>query len=236
MATEGLSDRPWLLLSGTLCTAAVFDRFLDDLGVAHSARTYVTLDRPSVQDYRADFEGLANGTIVCGFSLGAIVAAYFADKLTVDRLILFGLNPYADDPAKAPSRHALAQDVLAHGGAAVIKTRLSDVFGPDPDATRAAICEMAEKTAPLIAAQTQLALNRPSVLPALEQAAMPVLAATGTQDQVTPVSQGQAAAQSAPNGQFRPLEGLGHFALMESPDTCAAVVRHWQEALNEHHL
>lgn len=225
MATDGLSNRPWLLLPGTLCTGAVFDGFLEALGVALSARTYVTLDRPLIDDYRVDFEGLAEGTIVCGFSLGAIVAAHFAGSLVVDRLILFGLNPYADDPAKAPSRHALAQDVTAKGGAAALRPRLSDVYGPDPDITRAAICKMADETAPLIGAQTRLALSRPGALPALERSAMPVLAATGTRDQAAPIAQGQAAAQSAPNGQFHPLDGLGHFALMEKPDACAKVVQ-----------
>lgn len=234
MAIDGLSNRPWLLVPGTLCTGAVFDRFLDALGVAHSARTYVTLDRPSIKDYRADFESLANDTIVCGFSLGAIVAAHFADSITAHRLILFSLNPYADDPAKASSRQALAQDVLANGGAAALNTRLSDVFGPDPDATRAAICQMAEETAPLIGAQTQLALSRPGALPALERAAMPVLAATGTRDQAALTPQGQAAAQSAPDGQFCELAGLGHFAVIEDPDACATVVRNWQEAHNDH--
>lgn len=234
MATDGLSNRPWLLLPGTLCTGAVFDGFLNALGVANSERTYVTLDRHSIDDYRTDFEGLAHNTIVCGFSLGAIVAAHFADRLTADRLILFGLNPYADDPAKAPSRHALAQDVTDQGGAAALKARLSDVFGPDPDTTRAAICQMADETAPLIGAQTQLALSRPGALPALERATISVLTATGTQDQAAPMAQGHVAAQCAPNGQFHELAGLGHFAVIEDPDVCATVVRNWHKARHEH--
>lgn len=234
MAIENVSDKPWLLLPGTLCTGAIFDGFLDALGVAHSARTYLTLDRPSIEDYRADVEGLAKDTIVCGFSLGAIVAAHFADTMTADRLILFGLNPYADDPAKAPLRHALSDDVAANGGAAALMTRLPDVFGPDPDATRAAICQMADESAALVAAQTRLALSRPGALPALERSALPVLAVTGTRDQAAPVAQGRAAAHSAPKGQFCEMAGLGHFAVMENPDACATVVRNWHEALDEH--
>lgn len=234
MAIDQISARHWLLVPGTLCTRAVFDGFLDALGVADNARTYMTLDRPLIDDYRVDFEGLAENTIVCGFSLGAIVAAHFAGSLAVDRLILFGLNPFADDPAKAPSRHALAQDVRAKGGAAALKPRLADVFGPDPHITRAAICQMADETAHLIGAQTRLAINRPGALPALERSAMPVLAATGTRDQAAPIAQGQAAAQSAPNGQFHPLDGLGHFALMENPNACVEVVQCWHEANYEH--
>lgn len=234
MAIDGLSARPWLLVPGTLCTGAVFDGFLDAIGVKHSARSYVPIDRPSVDDYETDFEGLAPDTVVCGFSLGAIVAASFADRITADRLILFGINPYADDPAKAASRHALAQDVAKHGGAKALRTRLSGVFGPDPDSTRDQICQMAEKTGSLIDTQTQLALGRPGALAALEQAKMPVLAVTGTNDQAAPPAQGRVAAQSAPAGQFCGLDGLGHFALMENPEACGKVVQSWHEAHNEH--
>lgn len=230
MATDGLSNRPWLLLPGTLCTAAVFDGFLAALGLDGSTCSHVTLDRPTLADYQSDFDGLHADTIICGFSLGAIVAAHFADKITANRLILFGINPYPDDPAKAPSRYALAQDVTQHGGATALETRLSDVYGPNPAATRALICQMAERTSPHIAAQTQLALTRPGALPALAQAQMPVLAATGTQDHAAPPAQARAAAEAAPSGQFAALDGLGHFALLEDPKACAKAVQIWQKA------
>lgn len=227
MATNDLSNRPWLLLPGTLCTTAVFDGFLAALGVGGRTRSHVTLDRPKLADYQSDFDRLHADTIICGFSLGAIVAAHFADQITANRMILFGINPYPDDPAKAPARHALAQDVKQRGGAAALETRLSDVSGPNPAATRALICQMAEHTSPHIAAQTQLALTRPGALPALAQAQMPVLAATGTQDHAAPPAQARAAAEAAPSGQFAALDGLGHFALLEDPKACAKAVRNW---------
>lgn len=233
VAIEGLSDRTWLLLPGTLCTGLVFDGFLDRLGVANSARTLVMMDRPSIEDYRVDFEGLDRDTIICGFSLGAIVAAHFADSVNADGLIFFGLNPYADDPAKAPSRHALEQDVLAKGGSKALKNRLPDVFGSDPSSNRSAICKMADDCAPFISAQTQLALSRPGALPALERSNLPVLVATGTHDQATPIAQGYAAAHRTPRGEFCELVGLGHFALMEDPDACATVVKNWHEARHD---
>lgn len=225
MAISGLAQRSWLLLPGTLCTGAVFDGFLDTLGVSLAHRRTVLPDRPAIEDYRTTFETLPQGTVVCGFSLGAIVAAHHADRMDTPLLILFGLNPYADDPAKAEGRHDLARDVCAQGGAAALRARGVDVHGTQPGAVRGSIYQMADATADLIDAQTQLALTRPGALPALGRARMPVLALTGTQDAAAPPAQGRAAAQAAPHGQFHALDGLGHFALLEDPAACAAAVK-----------
>ena len=221
MVTSGLKDSPWLLLPGTLCTGAVFDLFLDALGVTSDQRIVVTLDRPAIESYRATFSDLSENTIVCGFSLGAIVAAHHAGQMRARRLILFGVNPYADDPAKAHSRKDLAMDVTTLGGAEALRMRGVDANGPRPDGTRKAIYHMAEAAAHLIDAQTQLALSRPGALPCLAEARMPVLSLTGSQDSAAPPAQGKAAAQAAPDGQFRELAGLGHFAVLEDPKACA---------------
>lgn len=224
MAIKDLVDSPWLLLPGTLCTSAVFDGFLDVLGVDTERRQHVQLDQPSVEDYRATFENLRDDTIVCGFSLGAIVAAHCADRMTAQHLVLFGVNPFADDPAKAQSRRDLEADVTAHGGAAALQARTPEVYGQTPNKTRDQIYAMAAATADHITAQTDLALSRPGALPALANALIPVLSLTGSHDTSTPPAQGLAAAQSALHGQFYSLDGLGHFALLEDPSACAAAV------------
>ena len=229
MDTKRLSNRPWLLLPGTLCTGAVFNGFLNALGVGPAQRHVVEMDRASVDDYQPIFDGLSEDTIVCGFSLGAIVAAHYADKMTARHLVLFGVNPLADDPAKAQSRHDLATDVIRCGGAAALKARELEVHGPTPDVTREMIYEMANASAHLIEAQTQLALSRPSALPALSRACMPVITLAGSLDRSAPTAQGQAAAESAPDGQFHALEGLGHFALIEDQHACAAALQHFTE-------
>lgn len=224
MDIEGLANKPWLLLPGTLCTGAVFDGFLDALGVPTTQRHHVQLDQPSVEGYHTTFTNMPDGAIVCGFSLGAIVAAHFADKMSAHTLILFGLNPFADDPAKAGSRRDLAAAVTALGGSAALGRRALDVHGQTPDETRARIYEMADACANLINAQTQLALTRKGALLVLAKAPMPVLSLTGSRDTSAPVAQGLAAAQAAPHGQFQCLDDLGHFALLEDPDACASAV------------
>lgn len=229
MVIKELENSPWILLPGTLCTGAVFGGFMDALGVPATQRNVVQLDRPSVEAYRANFENLPERTIVCGFSLGAIVAAHFADRMEAQILILFGLNPIADDPAKAQSRLDLEGDVNANGGAVALHKRALEVYGQSPANTRKQIYAMADASAEYIDAQTQLALTRPGALPALANAHMPVLCLTGSQDTSAPMTQGMAAAQTAPNGQFCSLDGLGHFALIEAPDVCAAAVMQFME-------
>lgn len=225
MDTDGLKGRLWVLLGGTLCTEVVFDGMLDALDVPLSHRQHVVLDRPKIEDYASTFENLSRDCVVCGFSLGAIVAAHFADSMTAHRLILLGVNPFADDPAKAESRYELEKDVKNLGGAEALGTRTLEVFGPTLDQKRATIYRMADTAAHMIGAQTRLALTRPGAVPALARAPMPVLALTGAQDKSAPPSCGIAAAQAAPDGQFVALEGLGHFALLECPKACATAVR-----------
>ena len=224
MAIDGFSKRPWVLLGGTLCTEIVFEGMLDAMKVPTSHRRHIPLNQPKIEDYTPIFSDLPHETVVCGFSLGAIVAAHFADRMSAHRLILFGVNPFADDPANAKNRHGLAKDVTSLGGAAALTARAPEVFGPTPDLTRAMIYQMADTAADMIDAQTRLALTRSGAVPALARAKMPVLAITGTQDKSAPPNYGKAAAQAAPDGKFVALEGLGHFALLEDPKACATAV------------
>ncbi|SMX50811.1 alpha/beta fold hydrolase [Maliponia aquimaris] len=234
MAIEDLRSRNWVLLPGTLCTGAIFDGFLDVLGVPVTRRHSVELRQPTVDAYESLLNTRAKGAVLCGFSLGAIVAAHLADRRSPARIILFGLNPYPDDPRKAVARHALARDVVTTGGAAALRPRLPALHGPAPDRVRVALLAMANASASDIAAQTQLALTRPGALAALSGAQAPVMVLTGGEDDSAPVAQGQAAAQAAPMGQFADLPGLGHYALLEGPEACAnALVR--LEAAVEYH-
>lgn len=224
MATDDLRNRDWLLLPGTLCTPDVFSGLLDTLGVPGARRRSVVLRYPSVEDYAAEVTDAARDAVLCGFSLGAIVAAHLADRLAAARLVLFGLNPHADDPEKAAGRHELERDVRAHGGAHALARRLPEPHGPDPGGVRAAILAMAEKASADIGAQTQLALTRGGALGALSRANCPVFCLTGGDDAMAPPTLGQAAAGAAPQGRFRLLPGLGHYALLEDPAACAEAV------------
>ncbi|WP_323770745.1 alpha/beta hydrolase [Antarctobacter sp.] len=224
MAIDDLRNRDWVLLPGTLCTGDVFRGFLDALGIAAARRKPVSLCHPEIAAYQTALTSQSEGSIICGFSLGAIVAAHHADRLSAHRIILFGVNPFPDDPAKEAGRHDLARDVMAMGGASALGARLPPLLGATPDQARADLLAMADATAPEIEAQTHLALTRPGAIAALSRAVPPVLILTGAEDRMTPAAQGQAAAEAAPCGRFRLLPQLGHYALMEDPAACAQAV------------
>lgn len=231
MAIEDLRERDWLLLPGTLCTAEVFTGFLDALEVPRARRITVTLRHPAVEDYADFLADRSRGAVLCGFSLGAIVAAHLADRCEAALIVLFGLNPFADDPAKAPGRRQLARDVASIGGARALMPGLPSLGGPAPETARATILAMADAAAGHISAQTSLALTRPGALEALSRACAPVLVMTGSEDRMAPVTQGQAAADAAPLGRFTQLPGLGHYALLEDPMVCARAFLKLEKAL-----
>ena len=230
MAIEPGDGRRWILLPGTLCTGAVFDPFLDALGVPVAARQVVELRHPAVEDYLEDLSALADPqAVICGFSLGAIVAAHLVDRIRVAECLFFGLNPRADDPDKRQGRLDLAADVVRMGGGEALARRLAPLAGPDPEAGRARILAMAEVAAPHIQAQTRLALDRPGAAPALARAEMPITLLTGTGDQQAPLALAREAVDAAAFGTLIPLGGLGHYALVEDPVACAEAVRgHWR--------
>jgi pimeloyl-ACP methyl ester carboxylesterase len=226
MGIERDDGRPWVLLPGTLCTGAVFDPFLDALGVPLASRHVIELDRPQIEDYLAPIKAIAHGgAVICGFSLGAIVAAHLVDRISAAECLFFGLNPRADDPAKRQDRLDLAAEVGREGGAVALARRLAPLAGPDPDAGRARILAMAEAATVHIHAQTRLALERPGAWGALERATMPVNMLTGTLDAQAPEALARDAAAAAPCGKLIRLDGLGHYALVEDPLACADAVR-----------
>lgn len=210
MGIEDLQDRDWVLLPGTLCTEEVFTGLLDTLEVPAKRRRPVRLCLPHVDDYADTLANGADGAILCGFSLGAIVAARHLDRVRAFRTILFGVNPHADDPAKAPGRHALETEGHAQGGASALVSRLPNFMGPHPQEARAEVLSMADAAAGDIAAHTALAL-------------------TGERDGITPEALGQTAANAA-DGWYGSIPGLGHYALLEDPALCAQCLMNLEES------
>ncbi|CTQ49488.1 alpha/beta fold hydrolase [Jannaschia donghaensis] len=221
MAIEPLTARPWVLLPGTLCTGQVFDGMLDRLGVPSDRRRTLALRQPTVAAYASTLRDVSEDAVICGFSLGAIVAAHHANRLRCARLILFAVTPHPDDPANAGGRRAFAARVGSVGGAAAIAASLASLKGPDPAAARALILDMADMAAGDIVAQTDLAIGRPGATMALAASRVPIWVLTGARDEQTPSEIGRAVADAAACGSFRALDGLGHYALLEDPQACA---------------
>lgn len=221
MAIDLADGRPWILLPGTLCSGAVFDGFLDGLDVPPSARHVVSMRHPKIEDFRAELQDLCTpDAVVCGFSLGALVAAHLADGLPAAEFLLFALNPHADGPERRADRLKFAADVARQGGAAGLAPRLPPLAGPHPGQARDKILNMAEHSAALMPAQTELALHRPGALGSLARTGAPVRLFTGSEDTWTPIALARDAARAAPFARVTKLPGLGHYALVEDPAAC----------------
>ena len=179
-----------------------------------------------VEDYLDEVQALCTAdTLVCGFSLGALVAAHLADRLPAAEIILFALNPHADGPDRHAGRLAFAADVARKGGAAGIASRLPPLGGPQMADARAQILTMAEESAAMKSAQTELALKRPGALIRLAKTRVPVRVVAGTEDSCTPIYHAHDAATAAPLGDVTALPGLGHCALVEDPGACIDALR-----------
>lgn len=222
MAIESLSTRPWILLPGTLCTGEVFTGCLDLLGVPEASRHTVLLTHGDIADYQEPLAALCTAqSIMCGFSLGAIVAAHLADQLAPAAFVLFGLNPLADDPTKREGRLRLASDTHERGGAAAMAERCGPLAGDAPEEVHRRILDMAAQMQGHIDAQTRLALSRPGATASLSAALSPVSLFVGGDDVMTPPELSRDMASIGKYCQTCVLPGLGHYALLEDPRACA---------------
>ena len=228
-----LQTSRWILLPGTLCTSAVFDSFLDTLNVPTNLRHAKELSAPKVDDYQSFFkDDVSEGDIICGFSLGAIVAAHHANVVpSTTKMVLFGINPLPDDKTKASARYELQTDVNNLGGRLAMKNRLPNLCGLNPEKVRTRILNMAEKSSINIAAQTSLAISRPGAETALRSSHIPILALCGTNDDQVAPQLNAIVAKMAAKGQSSLLPSLGHYALLEDPEACANAVKNMMQKI-----
>ncbi len=230
--TDMTSTR-WVLLPGTLCSPGVFAPMLDALGVAKDNRVFLPVDRDDVRAFDAPLRAaVTGGEIVCGFSLGALVLAHNLDALAKARaLVLLASNPFPDAPGNRANREAVRDRVRAGDARGWVEENWSAMSVDRGAALRALTVQMAEETAPLIDAQTELAASRPGAAHDLRRTTLPVVYVTGSQDLMTPAARLGPIVAAARNATLLEPEGLGHFALLEDPRTMAQAIRRGLETV-----
>ncbi|WP_425038659.1 alpha/beta fold hydrolase [Primorskyibacter sp. S187A] len=217
----------WVLLPGTLCSEAVFDPVMRALGVGPQNRSFVPMDAPRVSDYDARLrERVTGGEIVCGFSLGAMVAAHNLGALAnASALVLLACNPFPDPPGNRANRERVRDRILRGGAREWVAENWSAMSTSTDPAVREAVIAMAEQTRDQIPAQTELASARPGAAEALRRSTLPLVFVTGAQDRLTPGDQIRQITDTACRAHLSILDGLGHFALLEAPARVAQAIR-----------
>lgn len=217
----------WVLVPGTLCTDRVLDPLLNQLGVGQRDRHFITVDAPNVRDYDTRLRRVVTGgEIVCGFSLGAMVLAHNLNALSAARaIVLLACNPFPDPQGNRANREAVRDRVLAGDAPGWIAENWSAMSAPGKESLREFVASMAENTAHFITAQTELAASRPGAADQLENSDLPLVFVTGSEDRLTPPGPIGEMVANAKSAHLNVVEGLGHFALIESPDRVADAIR-----------
>ncbi|MEO0637484.1 MAG: alpha/beta hydrolase [Pseudomonadota bacterium] len=216
----------WVLLPGTLATPEVFAPLMQALQIASHRRQVIELDKPHVNDYRAQLaDAIQPGDVVCGFSLGAITAAHNLAALSrASAIILLACTPHPDPPENRTGRNILRDRVLA-GEARDWVAENADAMVARPDGVMIdKIADMAEACVHLIAAQTELAASRPGALEAIKNTQVPIFFVTGMRDRLTPPERVRDLVEQASSATLITIDGLGHYALIEDPQKVANAI------------
>ncbi|MEM1377099.1 MAG: alpha/beta hydrolase [Pseudomonadota bacterium] len=217
----------WVLLPGTLCTPDVFDPLLNNLGIGAQRRKFIELNRPDVADYRSDLTStITHGDVVCGFSLGAIVAVHNLDVLQrASAVILLACNPYADPPENRANRESIRDRVIGGHAADWVHEKAHTMMANVDMALVSTVISMAEETSHIIGAQTDLAAGRPGAVDEILSSSVPLFFVTGTEDQMTPAERIRDVTEKSRNAVLTEVAGLGHYALIENPAAVADAIR-----------
>jgi 3-oxoadipate enol-lactonase len=182
-----------------------------------------------VGDYADDVAALLDvlkieRAVVVGLSMGGYVALAFAERHR-DRLaglVLMDTKATPDDAAGRKGRDDAIATITADGTSKPVATMMEKLFASDtPAELRERVLAMMQRATPsaMIAALGAMRdrPDRTALLPQL--VATPTLVMVGNEDQLTPPDANRAIAEAVPGADFVMVEGAGHLAPMERPQT-----------------
>lgn len=214
---------PLVLLPGTLCDERLFAPLIARLDGREMTVLPVDGGEPSAVAMGLLARAPAQFALL-GFSLGGLVALEMA-LLAPDRVRGLAL---VNSNARARAERA-----PAHPGppAAAIDAIWPRAVGPDhrqDHDLRALLEAMAAAIGPdTHAAQERLACARTDKRERLRELTMPALVIAGSQDALCPPALQHELVDGLPDAVLTLIDGVGHFAPLESPDQVAAQVATW---------
>lgn len=227
---------PLLLLPGLLCDDSIWEPQVRALADYDPVAVPGYGDADSLVEMARRALALAPATFsLVGHSMGARVALELLRMAPerVERLALLDTGVHPLRPSEPESRQKLLDLGRAEGMEALVDAWLPPMVHPDRRSDAALmgpLTEMSRKGGiPRFEAQIKALLGRADVLSLLRSIRMPVLVATGRQDEWSPVAQHEEIAALIPGAELVIFEDSGHMAPVEAPDQVNAALRRWLE-------
>ena len=199
---------------------------------------------PSVERMADDVAALLDAlkinvpVVLGGLSMGGYVALAFARRHAgrLRGLILADTKAEADTPEAKANRDKMIAFAGANAPGQVADQMLPKLLG---DTTRAERPAVAEEVKALASAQTPAGIidglralrDRPDATPGLGRIAVPTLVVVGGEDTLTPPDVARTLAAGIPGARLVVIEGAGHLANLERPETFNDALRSFLETL-----
>lgn len=224
-----------LLLPGTLCTEAVFEAVLPELGALAPHVVAVPFNRErsidAMVDTALEHAGSLDPLAVVGFSMGGMVGLALAARAPerVARLALLNSNSHADLPGRLESRTRLiAAAKNTNFGSVVERDMLPGYLHLQRPGDRRLVVDMATQLGvEVLEAQSQALATRRDMTPRLGEISCPTLVLGSTHDVPCPPQVQVTMHQGIPGSDLVILGECGHFALIERPVSVARALVAW---------
>ncbi len=192
-------------------------------GFMHTPQTVTTV--AALADHYA--AGLAEDTLVIGFSMGGWIGAELALRTRIRGLVL--VNAVGIDVPSEP-----IADV-----ASLTPLQLSALSMHDPvkfaiDPTKLAPEQLAamQSNRAAMAVYGKAGMTDPTLAPRLVSVEVPVLVVWGESDRVSTPAYGRAFAAAFPRGRFELIAGAGHMPQLEQPSALLAAIKKFDDRLS----
>jgi pimeloyl-ACP methyl ester carboxylesterase len=220
---------PVVLAPGLLCDDRLWSRLRPLLERPVVALDFTRLGRME-EMAEAILREAPRRFVLAGFSMGGM-AAMLAASCAPERvaaLVLIDTHAEPETPNRKARRVRQIESAVSGDFDALVYEELKPAYfspGTPRPVEKALVAEMAFDLGPDVFRRHGLALmSRPDPSPLLKHLTMPVTVITGRDDQLAPPVFAESLARTLANGRLVVLDGCGHMAPLEQPQSVAAEI------------
>jgi pimeloyl-ACP methyl ester carboxylesterase len=226
---------PVLLLPGTLCTGAIFEKQLEALAsLANRVETVPFRDERSIDEMAETVAGCIppeTGAAIAGFSMGGMVAMALARRHPglVRKLALINTNSHAELPDRGKARQAHLAEARRRGVGKVVRDHyLPRYLERQSPEHRRLIIDMSEELGlDCFEAQAQALGSRPDSTTTLQGVACHTLILGSSGDALCPPEAHVEMHRIVSNSDLVLLGACGHFSTLERPEAVSSCLCSW---------